>query len=320
MDGLQSFAELRARLALPVVVAPMFLVSGPDLVLAACRSGVIGSFPAPNARTIEILDDWMGRITRELASAQLVAPGAGVAPWAQNLVMHSTYDRLHAELDLVARHRPAIVITALGSPRAALEIVHGYGGLVIADVNSVEHARKAAAAGVDGLAMVCAGAGGHTGRMSAFAFVPAVREFFDGIVIVAGGISDGRAIRAAELLGADLVYMGTRFIAAEESLAVPEYKRMVVEASCEDLILSSSFSGADAYYLRQSIERAGYDPASLQPKPGMDLAGSQARIKAWKDVWSAGQGVGLVHAIEPAAAIVATLRREYAAAAGDRGP
>lgn len=314
MDSLQPFAGIRARLALPAVVAPMFLVSGPDLVLAACRSGVIGSFPAPNARSIEILDEWMGRIAGDLASAQRVGPGAGVAPWAQNLVMHSTYDRLRAELDLVARHRPPIVITALGSPRAALEVVHGYGGLVIADVNSVEHARKAAATGVDGLALVCAGAGGHTGRMSAFAFIPAVREFFDGIVIVAGGISDGRGIRAAELLGADLVYMGTRFIAAEESLASPEYKRMVVAATSEDLVLSNSFSGADAYYLRQSIERAGYDPQSLQPRPGMDLAGSQARIKAWKDVWSAGQGVGLVHAIEPAAAIVARLRREYMAA------
>lgn len=320
MNDPETFAAVRARLALPVVVAPMFLVSGPELVLAACRSGVIGSFPAPNARTLEILDEWMGRINRELAAEQQADPAAPIAPWAQNLVVHRSYDRLRAELGLLERHRPPLVITALGSPRAALEVVHGYGGLVIADVNSVEHARKAAAAGVDGLAMVCAGAGGHTGRMSAFAFVPAVREFFGGIVIVAGGISDGRGIRAAELLGADLVYMGTRFIAAEESLAVPEYKRMVVEASCEDLILTNSFSGADAYYLRRSIERAGYDPASLRPKAGMDLGGSQARIKAWKDVWSAGQGVGLVHAIEPAAAIVATLRREYAASASGGHP
>jgi len=308
----EALAALRARLALPVVVAPMFLVSGPELVLAACRSGVIGAFPAPNARTLEILDQWMGRISRELGS---VAPGGtSPAPWAQNLVAHSSYERLDGELELVDRYRPPLVITALGSPRAALEVVHGYGGIVIADVNSVQHARKAAAAGVDGLALVCAGAGGHTGRMSPFAFVAEVREFFDGLIIVAGGIGNGRGIHAAEQLGADLVSMGTRFIVAEESLAVAEYKRMVVAADCEDLVLTSAFSGADAYYLRQSIERAGYDPASLTPKPGMDLTGAQAKIRAWKDVWSAGQGVGQVSAIEPLALIVARLRREYEAA------
>lgn len=317
IDARESLAALRARLSLPVVVAPMFLVSGPELVLAACHSGVIGAFPAPNARTLEILDEWMERISRELGAAR--AGGARVAPWAQNLVAHSSYERLSAELELVDRYRPPLVITALGSPRVALEVVHGYGGLVIADVNSVQHARKAAAAGVDGLALVCAGAGGHTGRMSPFAFVPAVREFFDGIVIVAGGIGNGRGIHAAEQLGADLVSMGTRFIVAEESLAVAEYKRMIVESGCEDLVLTSAFSGADAYYLRQSIERAGYDPASLKPKPGMDLTGAQAKIKAWKDVWSAGQGVGEVRAVEPLARIVATLEREYRAAGGRGG-
>jgi nitronate monooxygenase len=301
-------------MALPVVAAPMFLVSGPDLVLGACRAGVMGSFPAPNARSIDVLADWMARITSGLDAARAADPTATIAPWAQNLVVHSTYDRLPAELELVDRFRPPVVITALGSPRAALEVVHGYGGLVFADVNSVELARKAAAAGVDGLALICAGAGGHTGSMAAFSFVPAVREFFDGILIVAGGICDGRGVRAAEVLGADLTYMGTRFIAARESLASPDYKQMVVDAKFGDLVLTDSFTGAPAYYLRASIERAGYDPKNLKPGQGMNLKGSEQKVKAWKDVWSAGQGVGMVTAIEPVAEIVDRLQRQYAAA------
>jgi len=313
VDAKETFAGIRARMVLPVVAAPMFLVSGPDLVLAACRAGIMGSFPAPNARTIDVLRDWMSDITTELSIAREAAPGARIGPWAQNLVVHSTYARLREELDLLDRFRPPVVITALGSPAAVIEVVHSYGGLVIADVNSVELARKAAATGVDGLALVCAGAGGHTGSMTAFAFVPAVREFFGGILIVAGGICDGRGIRAAEVLGADLVYMGTRFIAAEESLAAPDYKRMVADATIADLVISDSFTGANAYYLRQSIERAGYDPTTLKPGKGMNLEGAQTKIKAWKDVWSAGQGVGLVHGTQPTAAIVARLCDEYAA-------
>ena len=313
VDSGQRFAQIRSKMVLPVVAAPMFLVSGPELVLAACRAGIMGSFPAPNARTVDVLADWMAHITADLDAARAAEPDSMIAPWAQNLVVHSTYGRLRAELDLLDRFRPPVVITALGSPKAAIEVVHGYGGLVFADVNSVELARKAAATGIDGLALVCAGAGGHTGAMAAFSFVPAVREFFDGILIVAGGICDGRGVRAAEVLGADLVYMGTRFIAARESLAVPDYKQMVVDATFADLVMSDSFTGAKAYYLRQSIERAGYDPKALTPGQGMNLVGAQQKVKAWKDIWSAGQGVGLVHAIEPVAAIVARLRDEYAA-------
>jgi len=314
MDARERFTEIRSQMVLPVVVAPMFLVSGPDLVLEACRSGVIGSFPAPNARTVDVLADWMERIRTGLDAARAQSAGTRIAGWAQNLMVHSSYDRLAAELELVERFRPPMVITALGSPKAVIDVVHGYGGLVIADVNSVALARKAAAAGVDGLALVCAGAGGHTGSMAAFSFVPEVRKFFDGILIVAGGICDGRGIRAAEVLGADLVYMGTRFITASESLAPIDYKQMVVEASFSDLVLTNSFTGANVYYLRQSIERAGYDPDNLPPSQGMNLRGSERKIKAWKDVWSAGQGVGSVDAIEPVADIVARLRREYAAA------
>jgi nitronate monooxygenase len=308
MSSRERIAAVKSSLTLPVVAAPMFLVSGPDLVIAACRSGIVGSFPGPNARTIEILDEWMSRISREVGKAEA---GGGTATWALNLVVHQTYERLPEELELVARYKPPIVVTALGSPRGVVDTVHAYGGLVIADVNSVDYARKAAAHGVDGLALVSAGAGGHTGSMAGFAFVPAVREFFDGIIVLAGAICDGRAVRAAEVLGADLVYMGTRFIAAEESQAVPDYKQMVIRAQFSDLLMTNSFTGGNAYYLRPSIEKAGLDPDNLPTKTGMDLTGSQTRIKAWRDVWSAGQGVGTIHAIEPVAKIVARLRKDY---------
>ncbi len=212
MDARTRFNRLRAQLRLPAVAAPMFLVSGPELVIAACRAGVIGSFPAPNARSIDDFEAWLDRITSELSRFDRASGATTV--WAQNLIVHSTYERLDAELALLQKYRPPLVITALGSPARVIEAVHDYGGLVIADVNSVPLARKAAAAGADGLALVAAGAGGHTGHMAAFAFVPAVREFFDGVLILAGAIGDGRAIRAAEILGADLCYLGTRFITA----------------------------------------------------------------------------------------------------------
>jgi nitronate monooxygenase len=305
-------AGLRGSMRLPLIAAPMFLVSGPDIVLAACAAGICGAFPAPNARSIEALEQWLLRVTS--GRAALAAGVAPVGPWALNLVTHSTYDRLGAELDLVDRFQPPLVITALGSPAPVVARVHAYGGLVIADVNSVALARKAAAAGVDGLALVCAGAGGHTGRISAFAFVPAVRRFFDGIVIAGGAIGTGGAIRAAELLGADLVYAGTPFIAASESLASDAYRDMVVRASLEDLVLSRALTGADAYYLRESIVAAGLDPDSLVGKEKVNWTNSQGQIKAWKDVWSAGQGVESVRAIEPVAAIVRRLEAEYAEA------
>jgi len=310
----ERFAEIRSSLRLPVVVAPMFLVSGPDIVTAACRAGVIGSFPAPNARSIDVFESWLEQISGELRLMRDRQVAGATDVWAQNLVVHSTYDRLDAELALLQKYQPPIVITALGSPARVVDAVHDYGGLVIADVNSVELARKAADAGADGLALVSAGAGGHTGQMAGFAFVPAVREFFDGVLILAGAIGDGRAVRAAEVLGAELSYMGTRFIASEESIALDAYKQMVVEARHSDLVLTSAFSGADAYYLRQSILAAGLDPENLAQSAGMDLTGSQAKIKAWKDIWSAGQGVGTVHAVQPIATIVETLAAEYEAA------
>lgn len=302
---------LRARLSLPLICAPMFLVSGPDLVIAACRNGVIGSFPAPNARPLEVLDAWMGRITAELAECERSEPGRQVAPWSLNLVVHSSYDRLPAELELVQRHRPPVVITALGSPSRVIDTVHAYGGVVLADVGSIAMAKKAAQAGVDGLILVCTGAGGHTGSVSPFVFVDAVRQFFDGIVALAGGICNGGAIRAAEIAGADLADIGTLFIAARESLASDDYRQMVVDAGVDDLVLTRAFTGANAYYLRRSVERNGLDPDNLSGKTAMDWKNSEQQLKAWKDIWSAGQSVSAVSRIESAADIIDRLRREY---------
>ena len=311
IDSRNRFAAMRASLRIPVVCAPMFLVSGPELVLAACRSGIVGAIPAPNARTIDVFEEWMDRITGELALMQKQQVAGATDIWALNLVVHRTYQRLDAELALLQKYQPPIVITALGSPAAVVEAVHDYGGLVIADVNSVEFARKAASFGVDGLALVSAGAGGHTGQMAGFAFVPAVREFFDGVLLLAGAIGDGRAVRAAEVLGAELCYVGTRFIATRESMAFDPYKQMVVDSHFSDLVLTNSFTGAHAYYLRPSIVAAGLDPDNLVAKGKMDLTGSETKVKAWKDIWSAGQGVGTVQQVEPLAAVVDRLAAEY---------
>jgi len=302
---------LRAQLSLPLICAPMFLVSGPDLVVATCRNGVIGSFPAPNARPLDVLDAWMARVAGELEAARRADPRARIAPWSINLVVHSSYDRLPAELELVQRHRPPIVITALGSPARVVEAVHAYGGLVLADVGSVAMARKAAQTGVDGLILVGSGAGGHTGAVSPFVFVEAVRQFFDGMVVLAGGLCSGAAIRAAEVAGADLADIGTLFIAARESLASDDYRQMVVDAGVDDLVLTKAFTGANAYYLRRSIERNGLDPDNLSGKTAMDWSKSDSQLKAWKDIWSAGQSVAAVRRVESAAEIIARLRREY---------
>ncbi|HVK81556.1 MAG TPA: nitronate monooxygenase [Verrucomicrobiae bacterium] len=292
-------------LRLPAIAAPMFLVSGPDLVIASRRAGIIGSFPVSNARTIEQLDEWMMRIAAE--------SGPDDPIWALNMIVHRSYTRLPEELDLLAKHRPRIVITALGSPKPVIEAVHAYGGVVFADVNSVAQAEKAAAAGVDGLVLVSAGAGGHTGGLSAFAFVPAVREFFDGIVVLGGAISTGRAVKAAQILGADLAYLGTSLISAEESMAQAEYKDMIVRAGSEDIVLSAALTGAPANWLRESLISAGYDPEALVgQKTTMNLgAPDSAQAKRWRDVWSAGQGVGAVKRAAATADIIGALIAEY---------
>lgn len=296
---------LTRNLRLPAIAAPMFLVSGPEMVIAACRLGVIGSFPAPNARTPEILDGWMEQITSALASD----PDA--ACWAANLVVHPSNDRLPADLACVLRHKPPLVITALGSPTRVIDAVHGYGGLVFADVNSVAFARKAASAGVDGLVLVGSGAGGHTGHTVGFAFVEEVRQFWNGPIVLGGAISTGHAIRAAEILGADLAYLGTSLIACAESMADPAYKKMVVEAGAESIVPSKGITGVTANWLRPSLVAAGYDPDNMAEDKKPNFENSQDDAKAWKNVWSAGQGVGAVRACEPLAAIVARLKMEY---------
>jgi nitronate monooxygenase len=298
-----ALRTLALSLRVPVVAAPMFLITGPELVIEACRAGVIGAFPTVNARTVEELDAWMTRITGSLAGA--------TAPWAANLITHSTNQRLPRDLELVARYRPPVVITALGSPKPAIELVHSYGGLVIADVVNLALARKALEAGADGLACVSAGAGGHTGFISPFAFVSAVRQLTDGLVIVGGGIADGQGVAGAVTAGADLVYMGTRFIATTESLAADDYKQMVVDANVDDLLVSAAITGTPASWLKPSLRRVGYDPERMPEKPDRNYDSSQQGPKRWKDVWSAGQGVGATRAIEPVRVVVERLALEY---------
>lgn len=299
-------------LRLPVVAAPMFLVSGPELVLAACRAGIVGAFPTPNARPIETLDAWMRQITDGLMRARDEQPADSIGPWCANLVTHSSNTRLREDLELVARYRPPLVVTALGSPKPAIEVVHAYGGRVIADVTTLALARKAAAAGADGLACICNGAGGHTGALNPFAFVSAVREFFDGLVIVGGGISDGWGVAGAVASGADLVYMGTRFIPTVESMAEPAYKQMLVDCTSEDLVVSAGLTGAAASWLKPSLRDKGLDPDNLPTGATRNYDSNVApQAKRWRDVWAAGQGVGAIKAIEPVAAVVDRLEAEY---------
>jgi len=314
--------ELLRSLRLPVVAAPMFLVSGPELVVAAARAGILGAFPTQNCRTPEQLDEWLGGISA----------GAGTAPWAVNLITHRTNGRLADDLALVAQHRPPVVITALGSPRPVMEVVKGYGGLVVADVVDLALARKAIAAGVDGLACISAGAGGHTGHLSPFAFVSAVREIFDGLVTVGGGIADGAGVAGAVAAGADLVYLGTRFLATTESRAADAYKQMVVDHGPDDLVVSDGITGADASWLRPSLIAHGLDPDRLagEAAPGGARAGGRAghrdydvrdydvavsEAKRWSELWAAGQGLQSIRSVAPVAEVVDTLEREFHTAA-----
>src|SRR4029453_12154288 len=250
------------RLRVPVFAAPMFLVSGPELVIAACRAGIVGAFPAPNCRTAAVLDEWMTAIRAGLDNAGAQPVGHPLGPWALNLITHSSYPRLPDDLALVKAHRPPIVITALGSPKPAIETVHSYGGLVFADVININLARKAAAAGADGLVCVAAGAGGHTGHFSPFAFVSAVREFFDGPLVIGGGIADGAGIAGAIAAGADFAYIGTRFLPTVESRAVEPYKQMIVDCGPDDLIVSAALTGTAASWLKPSLVACGIDPAA----------------------------------------------------------
>lgn len=295
-----SMKEIK-NLSVPVIVAPMFRVSGPDLVINACRSGVIGSFPAINPRTIDELDQWLMQISSSLADSP------DTAPYAVNMVIRS--ERFSEELELVKRYQVPIVISSVGSPKAVVPAVHSYGGLVLADVATLHHARKAVELGVDGLILLCAGAGGNTGWVNPFAFVRAVREFYDGIVILAGSVMDGTGIRAAEVLGADLVYMGTRFIASEESMAEKDYKNTLIDVDVDDVMTTKAITGIPANFLRPTIVSAGLDPDNLPPHSEFNIGVN--RKKRWKNIWSAGQGVGAVKGIQSVAQIVEQLKQEY---------
>ncbi|MBJ9974176.1 nitronate monooxygenase [Pseudomonas sp. S75] len=298
-----------ASLELPVLAAPMFLVSGPRLVAACCQAGVIGSFPAPNARTLEQLQEWLEQIVneRELAADR----GEQWAPWMLNMIVHSTYDRFEAELELVRRYKPSIVSTALGSPARVLDAVHEYGGVVIADVVTPALARKAMAAGVDGLVLVCNGAGGHTGTNNPFAFTAEVREFWDGPLGLAGAISNGRDVHAAQVLGCDFALVGTRLVATTESLVEQAYRDMLVDCTLDDIAATKAVSGVLANWMKPSLAKAGIDP-NAEFRAQIDFSGNIASAnKAWKHVWSAGQGVGQIHRTSTVAELVDELHQGY---------
>ncbi|MBD5802672.1 Nitronate monooxygenase [Azoarcus sp. Aa7] len=310
---------LAGRLSLPLICSPMFLASGPELVIAQCKAGVVGTFPTLNARPSEGLDDWLDQIHAELDAWNDAHPDNPAAPHGVNLILHKSNPRQEEDLGRVVAHRVPIVITSVGRPDKVVEKVHGYGGIVLHDVINVAHARKAIESGVDALILVCAGAGGHGGTLSPFAFVSEVREFWDGPLVLAGALSSGRSLRAAEVLGADLGYMGTRFIATRESAADPDHKAMIVRDTAADILYTPAFSGISANYLKNSVLAAGIDPDGLigRENGGKDdlFAGIEHKPKAWKDVWSAGQGIGTIHDVPTVAELIARLRREYSAAA-----
>lgn len=305
-------SQIADQMVLPVIAAPMFLVSSPELVIEACKAGIIGSFPLLNARTVTDLDDWMKQITEKLAKVRKNEPERRVAPWAVNFIVHRSNKRYEEDLELLKKYQPPIVITSLGDPSPVVRIVHGYGGLVFSDVINLVHARKAAQKGVDGLILVCNGAGGHAGTLNPIAFMGAVKEFWEGITILAGCISNGQDILAAEALGADFAYMGTRFIATCESFANREYQEMLMESTLEDLLYTDAFSGVNANYLVPSIRKAGLDPEQLQKKESMDFSQlNPSGAKVWKDIWSAGQGVGAIKRVLPVVEVVEELKKEY---------
>ncbi|MGH8848776.1 MAG: NAD(P)H-dependent flavin oxidoreductase, partial [Polaromonas sp.] len=277
-----------------------------------CKAGIIGAFPTPNARPIEMLEDWMRTITEGLAAARAADPDAVIGPWAANLVTHSSNTRLPEDLALIAKYQPPIVITALGSPKPAIEVVRSYGGIVLADVVNLTLAKKAVAAGADGLACVCVGAGGHTGNLSPFAFVSAIREFFDGLIVVGGGIADGFGVAGAIAAGADLVYMGTRFVPTTESMAKPEYKQMLVDCSVDDIVVSSGITGTPASWLKPSLRAAGLDPDNLPATPPRNYDSNRSlKTRKWVDTWTGGQGLSAIKQVQSVADVVQGLEIQY---------
>ncbi len=313
---------LRNKLRIPLIGAPMFIVSGPELVIAQCQAGIVGAFPALNARPQEKLADWLLQIRGSLAAYAEQNPDEFVAPYAVNQIVHASNTRLHADLEVCVKHKVPIIITSLRPPAEVVDAVHSYGGLVFHDVISMRHARKAIEQGVDGIIAVTAGAGGHAGPLSPFAFVKEIRKEFDGAIILSGAMTNGGDVLAAQAIGADLAYIGTRFIASEEANAIPDYKDMLVDSAANDIVYTSLFTGIHGSYLRGSIERAGLDPDKLSSADATAMDFSKrdhADAKAWKDIWGAGQGVGNIHEVMPARSLVLRMEDEYRATASSLG-
>ncbi len=313
-------AALEGRLRLPMIGAPMFIVSRPALVIAQCKAGIVGAFPALNARPQALLDDWIVEITEALGEYSAAHPDEPVAPFAVNQIVHQSNSRLYADMETCVKREVPIIITSLRPPDDVVKAVHDYGGLVFHDVISLRHARKAMAQGVDGIIAVCAGAGGHAGTLSPFALVKEIRREFDGTIILSGCMSHGGDVLAALSMGADLAYFGTRFIATDEAHALPEYKNMIVDSAAADIVYSSLFSGVHGNYLKGSVVNAGYDADNLadgdkNKLSTMDFSKrDKNEAKAWRDIWSAGQGVGSVAEVMPAGELVMRLQQEYEAA------
>ena len=307
-------SHIKDNLSIPVIGSPLFIISGPELVIAQCKAGIIGSFPALNARPQHVLEEWIVRIKTELAEYKAENPDAKVAPFAVNQICHGSNDRLAEDMATCVKHEVPIIITSLRPPAELVEAAHSYGGLVYHDVINARHAKKAVEQGVDGLILVCAGAGGHAGALSPFALLREVKEWFDGTVILSGAIGDGHAVAASLALGADFAYMGTRFIATQEANADPEYKKMLEESAADDIVYSSLFTGVHGNYLKPSISNAGMDPDNLPSadKSSMNFgSGGNTKSKAWKDIWGSGQGIGRIYDSPPVSELVDRIKTEY---------
>ena len=312
--------HLKGKLKIPVVGAPLFIVSGPELVISQCKAGVVGSFPALNARPQEVLDQWLTKIKEELDKHNQKNPDSPAAPFAVNQICHASNDRLMQDMETCVKHEVPIIITSLRPPLEIVKAAHSYGGVVFHDVINVRHARKAAEQGVDGLILVCAGAGGHAGTHSPFALVREVKEWFDGTILLSGSISDGHSIASALALGADLAYIGTRFIATTEANADQGYKDMLISSSASDIVYSSLFTGVHGNYLKPSIEKAGLDPENLPSadKTKMNFgSGGNTKSKAWKDIWGSGQGIGSIKNDPSVQDLVDELTNQYEQAYGE---
>ncbi|WP_299013758.1 nitronate monooxygenase family protein [uncultured Caulobacter sp.] len=305
---------LRDRLRLPVIASPLFIISNPDLVIAQCKAGIVGSFPSLNARPISQLDEWLARITEELAAYDKANPDAPSAPFAVNQIVHKTNNRLEEDIELCVKYKVPVVITSLGAREDLNQAIHSYGGITLHDVITDRFARKAIEKGADGLIPVAAGAGGHAGTLSPFALIQEIRQWFDGPVALSGSIACGRSILAAQAMGADLAYIGSAFIATEEANAVEGYKRAIVEGQADGIVYSNLFTGVHGNYLRSSIVAAGLDPDNLpvsDPSKMSFGSGGNQEAKAWRDIWGSGQGIGAIKEVLPAAQLIARFAAEY---------